>query len=43
MEEINNDREKKMDESHVRWVVTVPSIWEAPAKQLMREAAYQVR
>ena len=27
----------------VRWVVTVPAIWKQPAKQFMREAAYQVR
>ncbi|PNF14706.1 Heat shock 70 kDa protein 12A [Cryptotermes secundus] len=25
----------------VRWVVTVPAIWKQPAKQFMREAAYQ--
>lgn len=27
----------------VRWVVTVPAIWKQPAKQFMREAAYQVQ
>jgi len=27
----------------VRWVITVPAIWRAPAKQLMRQAAFQVR
>jgi hypothetical protein len=27
----------------VRWVVTVPAIWKQPAKQFMREAAYQVK
>jgi len=26
----------------VRWVITVPAIWTAPAKQLMRLAAYEV-
>jgi hypothetical protein len=26
----------------VRWVITVPAIWKAPAKQFMREAAYEV-
>jgi hypothetical protein len=25
----------------VRWVITVPAIWKAPAKQFMRQAAYQ--
>ena len=27
----------------VRWVVTVPAIWNAAAKQFMRQAGYQVR
>jgi len=27
----------------VRWVVTVPAIWKQPARQFMREAAYQVK
>jgi len=27
----------------VRWVITVPAIWRAPAKQLMRQAAYEVK
>ena len=26
----------------IRWVITVPAIWKAPAKQFMRLAAYQV-
>ncbi|XP_010220032.1 PREDICTED: heat shock 70 kDa protein 12B-like [Tinamus guttatus] len=26
----------------VRWVITVPAIWKQPAKQFMREAAYEV-
>ncbi|GBN56387.1 Heat shock protein 12A, partial [Araneus ventricosus] len=26
----------------VRWVVTVPAIWRQPAKQFMRNAAYEV-
>ncbi|XP_067658034.1 uncharacterized protein [Haliotis asinina] len=25
----------------VRWVITVPAIWKAPAKQFMRQAAYE--
>ncbi|XP_013413356.1 heat shock 70 kDa protein 12A isoform X2 [Lingula anatina] len=25
----------------VRWVITVPAIWKSPAKQFMREAAYE--
>lgn len=27
----------------IRWVITVPAIWKAPAKQFMRQAAYEVR
>lgn len=26
----------------LRWVVTVPAIWNAQAKQFMRQAAYEV-
>lgn len=26
----------------VRWIVTVPAIWNAQAKQFMRQAAYEV-
>ena len=26
----------------VQWVVTVPAIWNSPAKQIMRLAAYEV-
>ncbi|XP_059473303.1 heat shock 70 kDa protein 12A-like [Neocloeon triangulifer] len=29
------------DTSDIRWVVTVPAIWRQPARQLIREAAYQ--
>lgn len=28
---------------NIRWVITVPAIWEEPAKQFMREAAREVR
>ena len=27
----------------VKWVITVPAIWDDGAKQIMREAAYEVR
>ena len=36
------DDDNEVKDSHVRWVVTVPAIWQAPARQLMREAAYMV-
>jgi len=29
-------------ESDIRWVLTVPAIWNEPAKQFMRESAVQV-
>ena len=27
----------------IRWIITVPAIWDENAKQFMREAAYKVR
>lgn len=27
----------------IRWVITVPAIWKASAKQFMRQAAYEVK
>ena len=32
----------KVDDSEVRWVLTVPAIWSDKAKEFMREAAVQV-
>jgi len=32
----------KIQESDIRWVITVPAIWNEPAKQFMREAAVKV-
>ena len=29
-------------ELHIDWVVTVPAIWDAAGKQMMREAGYKV-
>jgi len=31
------------DDQDVRWVITVPAMWKASARQLMRNAAYEVR
>jgi len=31
-----------LQESDIRWVITVPAIWNEPAKQFMREAALKV-
>lgn len=40
-------KKKKIDTEfkteNIRWVITVPAIWEEPAKQFMREAAQEVR
>lgn len=40
-------KKKKVDTEftteNIRWVITVPAIWEEPAKQFMREAAQEVR
>lgn len=30
------------DHDTIRWVITVPAIWDENAKQFMREAAYRV-
>jgi hypothetical protein len=30
-------------ESDIYWVLTVPAIWDQPAKQFMREAAIEVK
>ena len=32
-----------VDQSDVEWVITVPAIWSDAAKQMMREAAYEVK
>ena len=40
--ELLQDEDSQLKDSQVRWVVTVPAIWQAPARQLMREAAYMV-
>ena len=32
-----------MEDDLIRWVVTVPAIWDNGAKQFMREAAQNVR
>ena len=34
--------DNQVKDSQVRWVITVPAIWQTPARQLMREAAYMV-
>lgn len=32
----------KVEDSEILWVLTVPAIWDDPAKEFMRQAAEQV-
>jgi len=40
--EISEQSATPLSNDDIRWVVTVPAIWTAAAKQLMRQAAYDV-
>jgi len=42
LEELSDQSATSIVNEDIRWVITVPAIWKAPAKQFMREAAYQV-
>jgi len=42
LREIGDQSDTPLSSDDVRWVVTVPAIWTAAAKQLMRQAAYDV-
>lgn len=42
IEEISDQSGLKITCDVVRWVITVPAIWKASAKQFMRQAAYEV-
>ncbi|KAK3611839.1 hypothetical protein CHS0354_040513 [Potamilus streckersoni] len=39
LENLNKQTIDDLDRSLIRWVLTVPAIWDEPAKQFMREAA----
>ncbi|KAI2557402.1 heat shock protein family A (Hsp70) member 12A, partial [Homo sapiens] len=39
--ELSDQAGSEFENSDVRWVITVPAIWKQPAKQFMRQAAYQ--
>ena len=39
---IFNDSKFNISNTEIRWVITVPAIWRASARQLMRRAAYEV-
>ncbi|XP_021109010.1 heat shock 70 kDa protein 12A isoform X4 [Heterocephalus glaber] len=41
LKELSDQAGTDFENSDVRWVITVPAIWKQPAKQFMRQAAYQ--
>ena len=42
LEELSDQSATRILEEDIQWVLTVPTIWKAPAKQFMRTAAYEV-
>lgn len=42
IEELTDQSATQILEDDIQWVITVPAIWRAPAKQFMRTAAYEV-
>ena len=42
VEELSDQMSTKLVDSDICWVITVPAIWKAGAKQFMRKAAYDV-
>jgi len=43
LQELADQSQTRIVDDDVRWIITVPAIWKEPAKQFMRQAAYQVR
>lgn len=43
LKELNDQSVHRIVTEDIRWVITVPAIWKAPAKHFMRQAAYQVK
>jgi len=41
LEELSDQSATRIMEEDIQWVLTVPAIWKAPAKQFMRTAAYE--
>jgi len=39
MEQLNSSKTVRIPEEKIRWVITVPAIWDIPARQAMRNAA----
>lgn len=42
LQELSDQSATKILNEDIRWVITVPAIWKQPAKQFMRQAAYEV-
>lgn len=42
LQELSDQCGMKIVNDDVRWVISVPAIWRASAKQFMRQAAYEV-
>jgi len=42
LQELSDQSSTTILNEDIRWVITVPAIWKAPAKQFMRQASYQV-
>ena len=43
LEELSRGLTGAMEASDFKWIITVPAMWKARGKQMMREAAYMVR
>ncbi|KAJ8317487.1 hypothetical protein KUTeg_005391 [Tegillarca granosa] len=41
LQELSDQSGMRIINEDIRWVITVPAIWKAPAKQFMRQAAYE--
>lgn len=42
LQELSDQSSTRIVNDDIRWVITVPAIWRQPAKQFMRQAAYDV-
>lgn len=42
LQELSDQSSTRIVNEDIRWVITVPAIWRQPAKQFMRQAAYEV-
>jgi len=42
IQELADQSQTRILDEDIRWIISVPAIWKEPAKQFMRQAAYQV-